>query len=189
MSFFGTHLPRVEPLFLQQLSSGTAAFFGLSHSTVLHTPVGWPFAGLKHGRQRSVAVHASCCRMSTCSATSLKTVEKQRYVTSVAPMAANPGKWVEMPRLPIPTGEHAVIECNGKIHVIAGYAKHRVDGNFHQVYDSKSKTWELKAPFPIPCNHVAGCSLNGKVYTFGGFIEQNRCPHSKCFVYDPATDT
>ena len=40
-----------------------------------------------------------------------KTVEKQRYMTSVAPKAANPGRWVEQPRLPIPTGEHAVIEC------------------------------------------------------------------------------
>ena len=67
------------------------------------------------------------------------TVEKQRYMTSVAPKAANPGKWVEQPRLPIPTGEHAVIECQGKIHVIAGYARHRVDGNFHQVFDSKSR--------------------------------------------------
>ena len=25
------------------------------------------------------------------------TVEKQRYMTSVAPKAANPGRWVEMP--------------------------------------------------------------------------------------------
>ena len=39
-----------------------------------------------------------------------KAVEKQRYMTSVAPKAGNPGKWVEMPRLPIPTGEHAVID-------------------------------------------------------------------------------
>src|ERR1700687_406415 len=116
------------------------------------------------------------------------TVEKHRYMTSVAPKAANPGKWVEQPRLPIPTGEHAVIESQGKIHAIAGYARHRVDGNFHQVFDSKSGQWSLKAPFPLPCNHVAGVSIGSKVYTFGGFIEQNRCPHSKCFVYDAATD-
>ena len=117
-----------------------------------------------------------------------KTVEKQRYMGSVAPKAANPGRWVEMPRLPIPTGEHAVIECQGKIHVIAGYAKHRVDQPFHQVYDSKTRQWSLKAPFPHPCNHVAGVSIGSKIYTFGGFVEQNRCPHSKCFVYDTATD-
>jgi hypothetical protein len=29
------------------------------------------------------------------------TVEKQRYMTSIAPVAANPGRWVEEPRLPI----------------------------------------------------------------------------------------
>ena len=48
-------------------------------------------------------------------------------MSSVAPKAANPGQWIEQPRLPIPTGEHAVIECQGKIHVDAGYARHRVD--------------------------------------------------------------
>jgi len=116
------------------------------------------------------------------------TVEKQRYVTSVAPTAANPGRWVEQPRLPIPTGEHAVIECQGNIHVIAGYARHRFDANFHQVYDSRARTWSLKAPFPVAGNHVAGVAIGSKVYTFGGFIEQNRCPHSRCFVYDTATD-
>src|SRR6185312_4823111 len=47
-----------------------------------------------------------------------KTAQKQRHMTSIAPKAANPGRWVEMPRLPIPTGEHAVIECQGKIHII-----------------------------------------------------------------------
>src|ERR1700693_627742 len=65
------------------------------------------------------------------------TAQNQRYTTSVAPVAANPGKWVEQPRLPIPVGEHGVIECMGKIHVVAGYARHRVDGDFHQVFDPK----------------------------------------------------
>ena len=59
---------------------------------------------------------------------------------------------------------------------------------FHQVFDPKAGTWSLKAPFPLPCNHVAGVSIGTKIYTFGGFVEQNRCPHSKCFVYDTATD-
>lgn len=46
----------------------------------------------------------------------------------------------------------------------------------------------MKASFPLPCNHVAGASIGSKIYTFGGFVEQNRCPHSKCFAYDAATD-
>src|SRR6516225_5238966 len=116
------------------------------------------------------------------------TVEKQRYTTSIAPPSANPGRWVEQPRLPIPVGEHAVIECMGKILVIAGYARHRVDGGSHKVYDARSKDGPLKAAVPLPCNHVAGVSIGPKIYTFGGFLEQNRCPHSKCFVYDSASD-
>src|ERR1700749_1197140 len=72
------------------------------------------------------------------------TAEKQRYLTSVAPPAANPGKWVEQPRLPIPVGEMGVIECEGKIHIVAGYARHRVDGDFHQVFDPKTEQWTLK---------------------------------------------
>ena len=52
-----------------------------------------------------------------------------------------------------PTGEHAVIECQGKIHSIAGYAKHRVDQNFHQVYDPASTAAAAGGRFsrqPIP---------------------------------------
>jgi N-acetylneuraminic acid mutarotase len=81
-----------------------------------------------------------------------------------------------------------VIECAGKIHIVAGYARHRVDGDFHQVFDPKAGQWTLKAPFPLPCNHVALAAIGTKIYSFGGFIEQNRCPHSKCFVYDTTTD-
>src|SRR5262249_48841797 len=95
-----------------------------------------------------------------------------------APPAANQGKWVEQPRLPVPVGEMGVIECGGKIHIVAGYARHRVDGDFHQVFDPKTQSWSLKAPFPLPCNHVALAAIGSKIYSFGGFVEQNRCPHS-----------
>ena len=117
-----------------------------------------------------------------------ESVNKQRFMTSVAPAAAKPGTWIEQPPLPIPVGEHGVVECMGKIHVVAGYARHRVDGDFHQVFDPATGAWTLKAAFPTPCNHVALVSLGAKIYAFGGFLEQNRCPHSKCYVYDTATD-
>jgi len=118
-----------------------------------------------------------------------ETVEKQRYMTSVAPAAENQGRWVEQPRMPIPVGEHGVIECLGKIHIVAGYAHHRVDGNFHQVFDPATGEWELKAAFPHRCNHISLAAVGGKIYTFGGFVEQNRGPHCKCFVYDVASDS
>ncbi len=71
-------------------------------------------------------------------------------MASVAPKAANPGKWVEMPRMPIPTGEHCVVECGGKIYSAAGYAKHRVDGNFNQVYDPATEELVAQGGIPDP---------------------------------------
>lgn len=117
-----------------------------------------------------------------------KTVETQRYLTSTAPMAANPGRWVEQPRLPVPVGEMGVVACKGKIHVVAGYARGRVDNDYHQVFDPATGQWSFMAPFPIPCNHIALVAVGTKIYSFGAFVEQNRCPVSKCFVYDTLTD-
>jgi hypothetical protein len=113
---------------------------------------------------------------------------QMRYVLSVAPVASDPGQWIEQPRLPIPVGEMGVIECGGKIHIIGGYARQRVDTAYHQVFDPDIKTWSLMAPIPFPCNHVALATIDGDIYAFGGFIEQNRCPHSKCYVYHTAQD-
>ena len=116
-------------------------------------------------------------------------VEKQRYLTSIAPVAAAGGRWEEQPRLPVPVGEMGVVACNGRIHVVAGYARGRVDNDYHQVFDSRTGRWSFAAPFPLPCNHIALTAIGNKLYSFGGFIEQNRCPHSKCFAYDTETDT
>ncbi len=116
------------------------------------------------------------------------TVKAQRYMSSVAPAAASQGKWIEQPRLPVPVGEMGVIACSGKIHIIGGYARGRVDGDYHQVLDPATGVWSFKAPLPFPCNHIALAAIGTRIYAFGGFIEQNRCPHSKCFVYDTEAD-
>lgn len=114
--------------------------------------------------------------------------DQQRYMTTVAPDAKNKGRWIEQPRLPHPVGEMGVIECQGKIHVFGGYANHRVDGNYHQVFDPDSGEWTMKADYPHRCNHNSAAAIGGKIYSFGGFVEQNRCPHANCFVYDTAKD-
>ena len=53
----------------------------------------------------------------------------------------------------------------------------------------KTGGWSLKAPFPLPCNHVAGVSIGSKIYTFRR-LSSNRTAARipKCFVYDTATD-
>lgn len=114
---------------------------------------------------------------------------KSQPAPSPIPLAAKPGYWEELPRLPIPTAEMGVIECGGKVHVIGGYARQSVNSDFHQVYDPKARTWSMMAPYPYPCNHLSLVVIGRRIYSFGGFIEQNRCPHSRCFVYDLDTDS
>lgn len=108
---------------------------------------------------------------------------------SPTPASARPGRWIEQPRMPIPAAEMGVIECGGKVHVVGGYARQNVNSGFHQVFDPELGTWTLKAPLPFACNHLALAVVGNRIYSFGGFIEQNRCPHSKCFVYDVKADT
>src|SRR5271156_506143 len=115
-----------------------------------------------------------------------KNLSKRNF--ELAPGAVQPGKWMEMPRLPIATAEMGVIACGGKIHVIGGYARHNVNSDFHQVYDPASGSWSFKAPVPFACNHLSLAVIGKYIYSFGGFTEQNRCPHSKGFVYDTEED-
>jgi hypothetical protein len=109
-------------------------------------------------------------------------------VPDAVPRADNQGRWFELPRMLIATAEMGVIECRGKIHVIGGYARGNVNSDFHQVYDPKTREWSLKAPIPYACNHLSLAVIGHRIYSFGGFIEQNRCPHSRCFVYDVDAD-
>lgn len=122
-----------------------------------------------------------------------------RTITSIPPnvskpvadpvrVSPRPGRWIEMPRMPIPTAEMGVIECAGKVHVIGGYARQNVNSSFHQVYEPENETWSLKAQIPFATNHLSLAVVGKRIYSFGGFIEQNRCPHSKCYVYDPDAD-
>lgn len=103
-------------------------------------------------------------------------------------VAANPGRWVELARMPIAVAEMGVIACAGLVHVIGGYARGNVNSAFHQVFDPATGAWSLKAPIPFACNHLSLAVVGTRIYSFGGFIEQNRCPHSKSFVYDTETD-
>jgi Kelch motif len=111
-----------------------------------------------------------------------------RPIADPTPAAKNPGRWIELPRMPVAAAEMGVIACGDKVHVIGGYARGNVNSSFHQVYDPASKSWDLRAPIPFACNHLSLAAIGRRIYSFGGFIEQNRCPHSRCFVYDVAAD-
>ena len=84
-------------------------------------------------------------------------------------------------------GEVAGIVYQNKLYAIGGnVATNAVPRN--EVYDPATDKWRSLPPMPVARDHLGLALVNGKIYTFGGFVEQNRCPHSKCFVYDTATD-
>jgi hypothetical protein len=110
----------------------------------------------------------------------------QHAVTeSPAPKAARQGKWRVLAPLPIPRTEMAwAAEYKGRLHVIGGYAEQRVDKPYHHAYDLRANSWEQLPDLPRGANHVGIATFGGRIYAFGGFIEQNRTPHDGVFAYD-----
>ena len=112
--------------------------------------------------------------------------EAQRVVDSPAPPGP-PGHWVPRAALPVPRSEMAwATALDGRMHVVGGYGEGRVDRGYHHVYDPAGDHWFEAAPLPRGANHVAVAAHDGRVYAFGGFIEQNRNPDDHAYAYDPA---
>lgn len=57
---------------------------------------------------------------------------------------------------------------NGKIYFIGGYPGGWITSDSVQVYDTKTDTWELGAPLPIPLHHTMAAVASGKLYVIGG---------------------
>lgn len=113
----------------------------------------------------------------------------QRFFYSNAPKARQQGRWVKRADLPLPRSEMAwATALAGRMHVIGGYGEQAPNRTYHQVYDPRSNAWTDLAPLPLGANHVGVAALNGRVYAVGGFIEQNKGPHSQVFAYDAAFD-
>lgn len=117
-------------------------------------------------------------------------MEAVRFTYSPAPAAARMGRWEPRANLPIPRSEMAwATACRGRMHVIGGYGLQRVDRPYHHVFDPKTNRWEERAPLPLGANHVGVDTMDDRyIYAMGGFIEQNKAPHSQCFVYDVETN-
>jgi N-acetylneuraminic acid mutarotase len=74
------------------------------------------------------------------------------------------------------------------LHIIGGYGEGRVDRGYHHVYNPATDVWYNAAALPRGANHVAVVTLNGRIYAFGGFTEQNRNPDANAYVYDVGRD-
>jgi N-acetylneuraminic acid mutarotase len=112
----------------------------------------------------------------------------QRSFQSPAP-AGPQGRWITRAALPIPRSEMAwATEWAGRMHVIGGYGEGRVDRGYHHVYEPRTDTWFNAAALPRGANHVAVVADKGRIYAFGGFIEQNRNPDNHAYVYEVGQD-
>lgn len=111
---------------------------------------------------------------------------EQRVFDSPAPRAREPGKWLAKAPLPLPRSEMAwATTLDEKMHVVGGYGEQQVDRHYHHVYDAAADRWIDAAPLPKGANHVGVVVDGGKLFAFGGFVEQNRKPHAEAFVFDP----
>jgi hypothetical protein len=111
------------------------------------------------------------------------------------------GTWTTGTQMPIPRSEVAVAAAGRTIFVIGGYAaagpnpgaldstgQVDVDEPLVQAFDFATGRWTPRAPLPRGLNHVGVATLDGKIYAFGGFVQQNRSAVTDANVYDPQVD-
>ncbi len=111
------------------------------------------------------------------------------------------GAWSTGTQLPISRSEVAVAAVGRTIFVIGGYAaagpnptaldstgQVDVDQPLVQAFDLATGRWTTRAPLPRGLNHVGVATLDGKIYAFGGFAQQNRSAVTDANVYDPQAD-
>lgn len=119
-------------------------------------------------------------------------------VTCVSAFAQTPtGSWSTAAPLPQPRVEHAVTGYDGKIYAVAGGIP-KTDGTGMQnngastlveEYDPATDRWRVRAPLPRALTHVGLATLDGKIYSVGGFLGNvHREAQADAFVYDPATN-
>src|ERR1700741_3997543 len=86
-------------------------------------------------------------------------------------------------------GEVASVVYQGKLYALGGnVGGHAVGRN--EEYDPLTDRWRAGAPMPVGRDHLGVAVFNGKIYTFGGFVQStHEGAGTDVFEYDPATDT
>ena len=103
-------------------------------------------------------------------------------------------QWTAAAQMRIPRSEVAGVLLNEKIYIIGGYVmnnetNHPSKTDIVEIYDTKNNTWTFAAHLPLPMDHVAADSHNGKLYVVGGSTGSKNIKTNKLFIYDPSRDT
>jgi N-acetylneuraminic acid mutarotase len=101
-----------------------------------------------------------------------------------------PGTWSM--KAPMPggvRGEVSAVVFNNKLYAVGGnVASNAVPRN--EEYDPATDHWRTLAPMPFARDHLGIAVLNGKIYTFGGFVKTvHSGAGTDVFEYDIASDT
>ena len=110
--------------------------------------------------------------------------------TAARAQAVGPGTWTM--KAPMPEGgrgEVAAVVFENKLYAIGG----NVDSNAvprNEVYDPATDRWRSLAPMPVARDHLGLALVNGRIYTFGGFVKTvHEGAGTDVFEYDPASNT
>ena len=144
--------------------------------TAMPTPRAWPACGAVNGKVYVIGGFTG--------AISLAEVEEYDPETDT---------WSAKADMPGARDGLAACVVNNKIYAVAG----SFSPNSHDItvqsslyaYDPATDSWETRTNNPIPRAFHSSCTVNGKIYAFGGVTTDSWAVTDKAQVYDPNTDS
>lgn len=97
--------------------------------------------------------------------------------------------WREMPSLPSPQQENAVVALNGKVFVIGGFGATPQATNAVAVFDPSTKEWSTAAPLPEPLHHLNAAVVGKRIFVVGALRGLSFEAVGTTLVYDADTNT
>jgi N-acetylneuraminic acid mutarotase len=99
--------------------------------------------------------------------------------------------YTSMPALPAARGGGALVRIDRTLHFFGGSSSTRKNAGAHYALNiDTGTTWTTLAPMLVARNHLAGVSLNGKIYAVGGQSGQDAGAiyRNNVDAYDPVTN-
>ncbi len=100
--------------------------------------------------------------------------------------------WTSAAVMPTPRNNLSSAVLDGEIYAIGGMLgvqRGELGETTVEAYDPETDTWTTKAPLITPRKYFMACTLNGKIYVFGGASGYCEGILSSVEEYDPVTNT
>jgi N-acetylneuraminic acid mutarotase len=82
----------------------------------------------------------------------------------------NPGtdRWARLPDAPTARGALALVGIGGRLYAAGGATEGNAEVRRLEIYDIERRRWRIAPPMEVGRNHVAGATVERKVYVIGG---------------------